>query len=779
MVGQAVWVPFGEQTIQGIVIEITSLPTFIETRPISNIISSKPLLSKNQIVLAKWLSEYYLSPLFEAISLMLPPGFERKSIVCFKQNEKSSRDISILPPDLQHLITKIRIAGRLSLLQIVKTLGKTRARRSIEQLLYGGFIQRYYEIAPQKIKLLQKTFVKLSVNSIVAKKEIANLCFKAPRQAEALNYLVNHESPLPLSGITLATGISARSLKSLAARGLITLYPVEIRRKPPELTAPANLPSLELNPDQEKALGKIRSSIRNSTCPSIFLLHGVTGSGKTEVYLQALSEAVNMGKRGIVLVPEIALTPQIIERFESRFPGRVAVIHSQLPLGEQYDEWHRIANGNVDVVIGPRSATFVPISNLSLIVIDEEHEWTYKQQERSPFFDARRVALKRAEIEGSTVILGSATPDVSDYYKAQKGLYQLLELPHRLMPHVGAPLPKVEIVDMRIELKNGNRSVFSNKLRQAINAVLGKKEQVILFNNRRGGATFIQCRDCGYALQCHRCSVPLSYHPAESSLHCHQCNAHRKIPLICPRCQSQRIKFLGLGTQKLEEEARIAFPKARILRWDSDTTRHREAHREILNRFYYHQADMLIGTQMIAKGLNLPLVTLVGIVNPDTILNLPDFRASERTFQLLSQVSGRAGRGKIAGQVIIQTYNPDHYAIETAVQHDYTNFYKQEIIYRQKLSYPPFTQLARLTFSHTNNRFAREEAVKTKRIINQTLAEHGLIEVRTLGPTPAFIHRLRGRYRWQIIIRGRRLSKILEKIEFPRGWAIDIDPIGL
>ncbi|MBA7706195.1 Primosomal protein N' [subsurface metagenome] len=539
--------------------------------------------------------------------------------------------------------------------------------------------------------------------------------------------------------------------------------------------------SLTLTIAQEMAFRSISQSLGQELKeqPKVFLLHGVTGSGKTEIYLQALAEAVRSGKRGIVLVPEIALTPQTIERFASRFPDKVAVLHSQLSLGERFDEWQSIRNGEVDVVIGPRSAIFAPQPDLGIIVIDEEHEWTYKQHDKSPRYHARDVAIKLAELTGATVVLGSATPDVENFYHAQKGEYHLLQLPERVTPREGSPLPRVEVVDLRDELKAGNRSMFSRSLSQAIAKAVAGGEQVMLFLNRRGAATFIQCRDCGFVLACRRCEVPLTYHLAEDILLCHQCNYRMPVPQLCPQCQSRRIKFLGVGTQKLEQEAGNTFSQARLLRWDSDTTRGKHSHQEILNKFRTHQADILIGTQMITKGLDLPQVTLVGVVNADTALNLPDFRAGERTFQLLSQVAGRAGRGPLGGQVIIQTYSPENYAIQAAAKHDYALFYDKEIDYRRQLNNPPFSRLASLTYTHTNDTVCQREAERMKRLLAEEIDSQGIADLNIIGPAPAFIHRLRGRFRWQLILRGSDLATFLSPIPVPQGWAIDIDPVGL
>ena len=389
------------------------------------------------------------------------------------------------------------------------------------------------------------------------------------------------------------------------------------------------------------------------------------------------------------------------------------------------------------------------------------------------------MAIKLAELTGAVVILGSATPDVETFYHAQRGDYRLLQLPERVVPNEGAPLPQVEVIDLRDELKAGNRSIFSRSLAQVATKAVAGGEQVILFLNRRGGTTFIQCRRCGFVMRCKRCEVTLTRHFAEDVLICHQCNYKTPVPQFCPRCLSRQIKFLGIGTQKLEQEASYVFPQARLLRWDSDITRRKGSHEKISGKFRAHQADILIGTQMVAKGLDLPLVTLVGVISADTSLNLPDFRAGERTFQLLSQVAGRAGRGILGGQVIIQTFSPEHYAIQTAAKHDYASFYDQEIDYRRQLRNPPFTQLALLTYSHNNDAICQREAKRMRdRLIEERDAQ-GIADLSLIGPAPAFIHRLRGRFRWQLILRGTELSTFLSQISFPQGWTVDIDPVSL
>jgi len=559
-----------------------------------------------------------------------------------------------------------------------------------------------------------------------------------------------------------------------------------------------------------------RPSDHPTTRPPVYLLHGVTGSGKTELYLHALQETLAAGRQAIVLVPEISLTPQTIRRFAARFPNRIAVLHSGLSPGERYDSWRRIRAGQADVVIGPRSALFAPLPRLGCIIVDEEHETSYKQ-ERTPRYHAREVALQRARLEGAAVILGSATPDLGTYYRALQGQFTLLRLPKRVMGHRAkveeqrarysiAPeqmrirevgpgyedlrylnLPPVEIVDLRAELRAGNRSIFSRALQRALAETLEHNQQAILFLNRRGAATFVLCRDCGLVLKCPRCDVPLTYHaphptphaPRDALLLCHHCGRQEEVPKRCPQCGSRRIRYFGVGTQRVEEELHELFPGVRTLRWDRDTTGGALSHDLLLEQFINHQADVLVGTQMVAKGLDLPLVTLVGVISADTALHLPDFRASERTFQLLTQVAGRAGRSILGGRVIIQTYNPDHYAIQAASRHDYEGFYRQEIAFRREQGYPPFTRLARLVYRHRDEKRCMAEVQRLADLLRLEVRRQGLAEVSFIGPAPCFFHRLQGLYRWQIVIRAPDPAALLRPFELPLGWQVDIDPVGV
>lgn len=629
---------------------------------------------------------------------------------------------------------------------------------------------------------------------------------RAPVQSAVVQYLADHGAT-PVSEIYSEVGVSSSTLKTLAAKGLIEFTEQEVWRDPLQGRTFVPTTPPKLTPAQDAAWWQIEASLHTAG-PEVFLLHGVTGSGKTEIYLRALQEVLAKGQQGIVLVPEIALTPQTIRRFAARFPGRIAVLHSKLSMGERYDGWRRVRDGLVDIVIGSRSAVFAPLPRLGVIVIDEEHEWSYKQ-DRTPRYHARDVAIKLAEISACKIILGTATPDVVTYHRAQRGQYELLHLPQRIMGHrrrieeqraqyaieaeragvkevgegyddaVYMDLPPVQVVDLRQELKAGNRSIFSRALREAMIETLAANEQVILFLNRRGATTFVMCRDCGHVMKCKRCDVPLTYHFPEDALVCHHCNWQAIVPDACPSCRSERIKHFGVGTQKVEAVTRQLFPEAQIVRWDRDTTGGRMAHEEILERFINHEADVMIGTQMIAKGLDLPLVTLVGVITADTALYLPDFRAGERTFQLLTQVAGRAGRSILGGKVIVQTYAPNHYCIQAASRHDYEGFYKEEMEFRKQQRYPPFSRLVRLVYVHRDAQRCEEEAGRMQRVLQQKIARLGLPMIDLIGPAPAFLSRIRGQYRWHLIVRGRNQHSLLGDLDFPLGWRVDVDPVSL
>jgi primosomal protein N' (replication factor Y) (superfamily II helicase) len=532
-----------------------------------------------------------------------------------------------------------------------------------------------------------------------------------------------------------------------------------------------------------------------------FLLHGVTGSGKTEIYLRAIEATLQQGQDAIFLVPEIALTGQTLKRVASRFPGKVAIVHSGLTPGERYDTWRRARAGLIRVVVGARSALFTPLHNVGLVILDEEHDPSYKQDEPTPNYHARQAAEMMMRINGGVVILGSATPDIESAYRAERGDIERLRLAKRIMGHrvkieeqsaragisplyrpvnaedaLAIGLPPVQVVDMRSELKAGNTSIFSRALEDALTETLERGEQAILYINRRGQATYVFCRDCGYVAKCRRCDNPLTYHRHGQALRCHHCGHQEPEPTICPECRSRRIRYFGAGTQQVEEAMHTLFPLARTLRWDADTATNAQEHELILGRFTERKADVMIGTQMVAKGLDLPLVTLVGVVSADMGLALPDFRACERVFQLLTQVAGRAGRGLLGGQVILQTYQPDHYVIQAASRHDYEGFYAQEINYRRDLAYPPFRRMARILFKDSSEIKAQTEAERAAALLRRRIEQLGMTGTELIGPAPCFFTRVNETFRWHILLRGPDPSAALRGMEFPRGWSVNVDP---
>ena len=681
-----------------------------------------------------------------------------------------------------------------------------------------------------------------------------------------LDLLAREARPVNLSDVYEQTGASLKHLKRLAELDLVALRAAEVWRDSlaDRDFAPAEPPELTL--DQARVWGRIKVAMiegeadgdevwdgeewdeddeqdaaeaeagddsadpMDATTP--FLLHGVTGSGKTEIYMRAIDYALDRGQQAIVLVPEIALTPQTVRRFAARFPGRVAVLHSALGAGERYDTWRRARRGLFDIAIGPRSALFAPLPNLGVIIVDEEHDASYKQTPPvpAPYYHARDAAIALAGFTGATVILGSATPDVVTYHRARAGRYQLLELPKRIMGHrqriagqaerlgvtshyqpfaqpgaattddtsspllprspapspsgdimrldeaLTIPLPPIQVVDMRQELRAGNRSVFSRALETAVTETLARGEQAILFLNRRGTSTFVNCRDCGHVMNCPRCGIPLTYHQPNMMLVCHQCGRREQNPPVCPNCGSERIRFFGLGTEKLEELVRARWPDARLIRWDRDTTAEEGSHEALLAGFIKREADILVGTQMIAKGLDLPFVTLVGVISADISLGLPDYNTGERAFQVLAQVAGRAGRGLLGGRVIFQTYQPEHYAVQAAADHDYAGFYVEEIRFRTQRALPPFRRMARLLISDPINDRAKRMAEDMARVLGLAVRERALAATEILGPTPAFFTRLDGRYRWHIVIYAPDPHRLLDDLHVPRPWVVDIDP---
>ncbi len=672
------------------------------------------------------------------------------------------------------LVYRIRDAG--GVIDVRESDAPAEVRRS---LIRRGLLRE--ELLPARVRLAVLPEVAL---------ERAAALRRAPadeRQSALLAVLAAaRDRALPVAALLQAVpGAGRADVAALVEAGVARQEERELLRDPlagqvfdPETPPP-------LTEHQGRAWRELYDAFGKSGAHA-FLLHGVTGSGKTEIYLRALGRCLREGRQALVLVPEISLTPQTVRRFLARFPARVTVLHSGLAVGERYDQWRRVRDGQVDVVIGPRSALFAPLPRLGLIVVDEEHESSYKQDDLAPRYHARETALALARITGSVVVLGSATPAVESYARAERGVYRLLELPERIRVRqdaagvrqalIDTTMPLVQVVDMRQELRAGNLGLFSRPLQAALQEVLAGGEQAILFLNRRGAATFVMCRECGYVARCPRCEVPLVLHAEDDRLLCHRCGRKSPSPRTCPQCGSSRIRHFGAGTERVVAEVERLFPHARVLRWDRDATRERGAHDEILAAFVAHQADVLVGTQMVTKGLDLPLVTLVGVVSADTSLHLPDFRSAERTFQLLTQVIGRAGRRAERGRAIIQTYHPDNEAVQAAARQDYAAFFRQELAYRQRYGYPPCAQLARLVYSHSREKRCQERAAELADVLRKRV--EAVPGARLIGPAPAFLARQRGLYRWQVLLLAPDVHPVLRGLDLAE-WTVDVDPASL
>ena len=765
--GCRVKVPFGPRNVLGFVVGLkteTAVP-FNKLKSITQILDMEPVLTAELLQMAKWLKNHTICYEIDALQVMLPSALRAKYEKIIKINEAQD-----LPNEVQVIFGKRQQVNfkefeRADLLPLLKQL-VAENKVTIEN------------VVKQQGQVKEIRMVKIIEEPKVIEKALEQST-RAVKQRLLLEWMGKHLGEvLSPQQICEEAGISSSVLEGVIDKGAAQFIQEEVYRDPFTKEV-ARTHALQLTDEQQVALQAIIATMEQQQAQT-FLLHGVTGSGKTEVYLQAIQKVLDEGKEAIMLVPEISLTPQMTERFRSRFGEMVAVMHSGLSVGEKYDEWRKIQQGKVSVVVGARSAIFAPFTNIGLIILDEEHESTYKQED-SPRYHARDVAIWRSEYYNCPVILGSATPGLESFARAKKGVYTLLSLKLRALHQ---SLPTVFIADMREELRQGNRSMFSQSLIEAIRLRLEKKEQMVLFLNRRGYSSFVLCRDCGTVVQCPNCDISLTYHRTTEKLKCHYCGYEEHVPQICPQCQSDHIRYFGTGTQKVEEELFKLFPEARVLRMDVDTTKHKGAHEEILGVFGEGQADILLGTQMIAKGLDFPNITLVGVLSADTSLHLPDYRAAERTFQLLTQVSGRAGRHDKPGEVIIQTYTPEHYAIELAKTQDYEPFYEREMFLRRRSSYPPYYYVALVQISHEDVMMAAEYAGRLADWLRGNLSN----QVAIIGPTTASIARLQNRYRYQCLIKYKiepNLIPVLQRLlaMYRADWikqgilmTVDLDP---
>jgi primosomal protein N' (replication factor Y) (superfamily II helicase) len=751
-------VPFGPRKTTGFIVGLTDTTHFPELKEIVEVLDPVPLFTPEVLKLARWIADYYLCGWGEVLKAALPSGIHLDS----------EKIVRLVHPDPQELFASLsqrasRQADIVRLLMtknpipmrvLTKQLNTASAYSSLKKLREDGHVRMELELP--KAKVQQQFEIYLKLNKGIPLKQLASVLEKlrqrAPKQAECLDLFYSSPDE-EFSRFEVSQHVPGASefLRHLMKKGFITFERRQIMRDyygdvsydPPQL--------FHLNADQEKALQAVNSKVDAGEFTT-FLLHGVTGSGKTQVYIEAIHHVLEQGRTAIVLVPEIALTPQMVQRFRSRFGAKVAVFHSRMSPGERYDSWRRTWEGGYQIVIGPRSAIFSPLKNIGLIVVDEEHEPSYKQAEPTPRYHARDVAVVRASIDNAVVMLGSATPVLESYFNMHVGKYHLLELPKRIDD---VPMPEIQIVDMRREPKIIGRKdpiIFSRQLRQKIDEKLARGEQIILLQNRRGFATFLQCKECGFVAKCSNCSITLTFHINGHFLKCHYCGYSKNAPSVCPQCQCPEIYYKGIGTQRVEEELHQLFPGISAVRMDMDTTRGRQAHDRILAQFATGKYQILLGTQMVAKGLDFPNVTLVGVISADTQLLFPDFRAGERTFSLLTQVAGRAGRKDKLGQVIIQTYAPDHYSLYHAQTHDYHGFFKAELKDRKELLYPPFTRIVNMIFRGPDEKAVQKVAEQFHQLIDKKSC------YKILGPSPATLTKIQGNFRWQILLMSLKQS---------------------
>lgn len=753
-VGMRVEVPFGNgnRHVQGFVLAIEPMAatvldeTNVQLKELVAVLDLKPVLNTEMLALADYMKEKTFAFKITCLQTMLP---------------------SVMRADYQKYIY---LTDELSE-ELQDQLFYGLEEISWDQAQERGILPQLMALRKQqkvdiRYEVTTRNKVKM-VRFIQAAKEFEQLeeirlgLRKGAKKKEQLLYYLQRLGTEKITAVKemKELGFSTALLNEAAKNSWLTFIEKEAYRDPFANQTFEKTTALSLNAEQQVAVETILQSVQEQQSQT-YLLEGITGSGKTEVYLQVIAEVLNQGKTAIMLVPEISLTPQMVQRFKSRFGEHVAVMHSGLSQGEKYDEWRKIERGEAEVVVGARSAIFAPIENIGVIIIDEEHEASYKQEE-TPRYHARDLAIWRSEYHHCPVVLGSATPSLESRARAQKNVYQRLRLTQRA--NQAATLPTIDVVDMRQEVENGNVSSFSMSLQEKLQERLEKNEQSVLLLNRRGYSSFVMCRDCGYVLPCPNCDISLTLHMDSKTMKCHYCGHEERIPYRCPNCGQDKIRYYGTGTQKVEEELQTLLPDSRILRMDVDTTRRKGAHEKILRTFGEGQADILLGTQMIAKGLDFPNVTLVGVLNADTALNLPDFRSSERTFQLLTQVSGRAGRAEKPGEVIIQSFNPEHYAIQLAKAQDYEDFYTKEMYIRHRGDYPPYYFTVQITASHPEENEAAKQMFQIATKLKQGLSPQAIL----LGPTPNAIMRVNNRYFYQVIIKYKQepmLQPLLKEI---------------
>ncbi|MCZ6539523.1 MAG: primosomal protein N' [Chloroflexi bacterium] len=822
--GDLVWVPFGPRTLQGVVFELPDVPLteLDKIRAITSRTVGGPFIAEHLLRVARRVASHYRTSLFTACSLLLPPGASSRLRTWLKPGDSPApgetpaqiekivvgeKTIAFSRRE-QQAIDRVAEGGRVPKSRVARSLGLG-GTAVVDRLVRRGALLAESEWEKPRVSAVFTNKIELAappqIVSQLIEQHTANPADSkktgrgSRRRGELLKWFQ--------SGHTAATRKSLNEQFGAAAVkwafGETLLETQKIRRDRDPLADYFFQQEFAHTPSgpQKIAIKAIVDQIlaaRPTDSPSArkFLLHGVTGSGKTEVYLQAIAACIAAGKRAIFLVPEIALTPQTLQRIAARFPGNVALLHSGLTLGQRYDQWWRIKNGDFPIVLGSRGAIFAPVEDIGLIVIDEEHEWTYKQGDQAPRYHARAVAERISEETGATLVMGSATPEITSYRAARSGRYQLLELPDRVGSDHDAggngrtpAMPEVQIVDMRDERAAGHFEMLSRTLIDSMADALADGGRVILFINRRGTASFVQCVECGNVRQCRRCDTALTYHRIPQGEHgsraqkgklvCHYCNYTVGAGRACPTCGGKQVHRSSPGTQMAAQTVRQYFPGVAVIRWDSDSARTAADHQRIMDEFVTGSAKVLVGTQMVAKGLDIPSVTLVGVISADTGLAVPDFRAAERAFQVLAQVVGRTGRGTWGGRAVVQTFNPDHYAIQAAADHDYQLFYDTEIRLRAAQANPPFTNMIKLMHSAGNAVVARTEADRLATELSTARETHGETSIEVIGPTPAYPLKVRNLYRWQILLKGPDPARLLEIVPAGPVWTVDVDPVSL
>jgi primosomal protein N' (replication factor Y) len=806
-VGTRVIVPFGRNNKkrEGIITDIREYDGNIPLKPIYEIVNNERVLDEKSIELATYISQKYYSTLYDAAALLMPPG---SNIKFTEYAELINADLSVLPlelSDLKRFIIDLLVSKNepVKISEIEEATENSGVRKTLAQLQRMGKIRIFEESSNAHNQKTVKT-AELMLPEFEAREYAEQFLKRANAQKRLLELLIEN-GKMPVIDLVAFSGASRQSINGLAGKGVISITEEVLDSDPFIREKSKTMEKHKLNPEQQEIVDTITKSYENKDKDtSVFLIKGVTGSGKTEVYLELVEFIILKGGQAVILVPEIALTPQIRQRFFGRFGSSVAVLHSALSISERKSQWRKIENGEVSVAVGARSAVFAPFSNLAMIIVDEEHETTYKS-ENSPRYNAKDIARFRMKQNNGILVLASATPSVENYYgcfdaksakdleskhplKAKIGETVLLRLNKR---YNNTELPSVKVVDMREELKSGNHSVLSEELKKGLMAVRENNQKAIILLNRRGYSTFVSCRDCGLVIKCKKCDVALTYHSIEGSLKCHYCGHTEKLTNICPDCKSTSVRYFGSGTQKLEEELYKMFSDTQIIRMDNDTTSTKMSHERLLTRFAKQDCAILLGTQMIAKGLDFKDVALVGVISADTTLFLGGYNGSEKTFGLITQVCGRAGRGETRGEAVVQTYNPEHYAIIAAASQDYDKFYESEIIFRKNIKYPPFCEIINVIFTGDNDAKILEFAERIKSILTEKVDLYNEREnyIAMYGPTPCAISKIRDKYRFHILIKCKSSEKIrrsfseaikelIKKGGYDINVAVDVNPVN-